>query len=367
MEEVKTKKKLKKWQLGLIIGVSAAIVLTGGTLIGLTFGGGSYFYNYALNPAQDEAGDLGSTNKDEIFSKLDPATKVWYDETVVNWYDANFVDTDANALTIPSTYDDITLAGYKLMQEEINSTHNYVILVHGYRSSPEGMSHIAYEYFNTKKFNVVLPWNRGHGKTYQLNPDTYISMGWLDHYDVLDWADYIKKEDPLANIVLHGVSMGGATVMMASGETERLEKANVTSIIEDCGYTSIGEQFGYVATHDVGLISTFPFLDGLNFYVKKNQGFDIFKDTSLKMLKQSTIPMMFIHGKEDDFVPYFMLDKNVEAYLSANDNNKNQYKVLTFNDCLHGYASIVGYKPYKETNNPNYFDEVFNFVDQYTK
>ena len=84
--------------------------------------------------------------------------------------------------------------------------------------------------------NVVLPAARGHER----NADRYVGMGWLDAADLVGWVQMIVTCDPDARIVLYGVSMGGAEVMMASG----LElPANVRCIIEDCGYTSVWDEF----------------------------------------------------------------------------------------------------------------------------
>ena len=46
-----------------------------------------------------------------------------------------------------------------------------------------------------------------------------------------------------AEIVLHGLSMGAATVLMVSGE--RLPE-QVKAIIEDCGYTSVSVSYTHL-------------------------------------------------------------------------------------------------------------------------
>ena len=64
-------------------------------------------------------------------------------------------------------------------------------------------------------------------------------MGWLDKDDIACWVNWIIEKDNQAQIILHGVSMGGATVMMASGD----HLPHVVGYIEDCGYTSVWDIF----------------------------------------------------------------------------------------------------------------------------
>ena len=94
----------------------------------------------------------------------------------------------------------------------------------------------AARHFSELGYTVVTPDNRAHGES----DGSYIGMGWLDRLDLLLWIDQIISEDPLAEIVLYGVSMGGAAVMMTAGEA--LPSA-VKAIIEDCGYTSVYDMF----------------------------------------------------------------------------------------------------------------------------
>ena len=65
-------------------------------------------------------------------------------------------------------------------------------------------------------------------------------MGWPDRRDMLQWIDWIIRRDSEAKIVLHGISMGGATVMMTAGEDL---PGQVKAVVEDCGYTSVWDIF----------------------------------------------------------------------------------------------------------------------------
>src|SRR5699024_12483595 len=79
---------------------------------------------------------------------------------------------------------------------------------------------------------------RGHGES----GGDYYGFGWHDRLDIIDWLDQLVAENPDAEIVLHGLSMGAATVLMASGEDL---PENVRLIIADSPYTSVYDLFAY--------------------------------------------------------------------------------------------------------------------------
>lgn len=182
-------------------------------------------------------------------------------------------------------------------------THNWVICVHGYTSQPDDMSEYVYQ-FNKMGFSVLLPFLRGHGDS----EERRISMGWLDRKDILNWISYLTKLDTSCRIVLHGVSMGGATVMMTTGEEL---PANVKCCIADCGYSSVWDVFkNELHTLRVPVFPTLYLADAATFLIDR-YGFKT--ASSVEQLKKSKTPTLFIHGEKDDFVPYEMLDLNYNA------------------------------------------------------
>ena len=130
-------------------------------------------------------------------------------------------------------------------------------------------------------------------------------MGWHDRLDIIDWINYIIKNEPQAKIILFGVSMGAATTMMTTGENL---PSNVKLAIEDCGYTSVWDQLGH-NLKQVFHLPKFPVLYLAERSCKKHANY-LFKEAScIEQVKKSKTPTLFIHGSADTFVPYKMLDE----------------------------------------------------------
>lgn len=190
----------------------------------------------------------------------------------------------------------------------------YVFCIHGYTSAPKYMGIYAKK-FRELGYNVILPSLRGHADS----EEEFISMGWKDRLDVVDWIIYVVSEHPDCKIVLHGVSMGAATTMMTLGE-ELPE--NVKAAIEDCGYTNVWD----VLKHKMSKmkIPEFPFLYSANNINQLREKFNFKEASCTEQLKKCVTPLLFIHGEKDDFVPYSMLDG---VYNAAENCEKEKLSV----------------------------------------
>lgn len=252
------------------------------------------------------------------------------------WYDA----TEKTHITVTNG-EGKHLNGFVINAPE--ETHRWAITVHGYTSNPLGMSEFA-QFYNSLGYNVLLPVLRGHDISEHRN----ITMGWLDRLDMLYWLQYIISTDADAEIVLHGVSMGAATVMMTTGEKL---PANVKCCVADCGYSSVWDEFAneLKATYHM---SKFPILYSASLVTKLISGFTFKEASSVNQLKKSTTPTLFIHGEKDAFVPYHMLDLNYNA--AACEKEK-----LSIPDAEHAESCRV---------HPEiYWSEVKRFVSKYIK
>jgi uncharacterized protein len=197
--------------------------------------------------------------------------------------------------------DGITLSGTEYDQERTVPGQKWVILVHGYRGDRNDMLVYARQYFDWG-YSVITPDNRAHGKS----GGKKIGMGWNDRLDVICWIKEISTRHPDARIVLHGVSMGAATVMMTAGE--KLPQT-VAAVVEDCGYTSVRDEFAYELNHLFHLPS-FVFLPPASVIAKIRMGFFFGEASSLRQLQKTKLPVLFIHGGDDTFVPTEMVYRN---------------------------------------------------------
>lgn len=301
-------------------GITAIIILV--IIVIVLLGVGNYFYNLALNP---------NSSKELVLKQDTKATSASREE---NWIldQSNYCDEEIES------FDNLKLHGYKINNENSNV---WVITVHGYMGSGSKMASYAENFYNMG-YNVLVPDLRGHGKS----EGDYIGMGWNDRKDILRWIDLILKENNNAKIILHGVSMGGATVMMTSGE-ELPE--NVKCIIEDCGYSSVVDEFEDKLKNIFNLPKT-PILQAADLVSRVRAGYWFSDASSVNQLKKAKVPILFIHGDKDDFVPYDMLDK----VYNAADVEKEK---LVVEGAEHAKSAYV---------NPElYWNTISNFINKH--
>lgn len=213
-----------------------------------------------------------------------------------------------------------------------NSGTKYALVCHGYTSKAKHMAGFVNKFYSLG-YNVLAVDARAHGDS----EGTKIGMGWVERFDVIEWIKYIISLEPDAQIILHGVSMGASTVLMASGE--ELPK-NVKAIIADCGYTSEWDEFRQEA--DVLHIPWFPVLNASSAISKVRDGYDFKQASAVEQVKKSHIPTLFIHGSKDELVPYGMLN---ELYSAANCEKE----ILTIQGAGHALSSSVAPELYWNT------------------
>ena len=302
-------------------------------LISIGYGVGTYFVNYALSPSSNsDQREIDESDEVQLANDVEKQMNQNQNKEIIKGL--NF--SEKTKPMIISSEDSLRLRGQYLDHE---NSHRWVILVHGYKSSNENMMSYGSEYYDNG-YNVVLPDNRAHGKS----DGTYIGMGWLDKDDIACWVNWVIEKDPQAQIILHGVSMGGATVMMASGD--RLPQ--VVGYIEDCGYTSVWDIFASELDKRFSL-PTFPVLDISNFIAKIKAGYDFKEASSVDQIQKANQPMLFIHGAKDDFVPLEMVYEVYDAYPTT----KELYIV-----------DEAGHAQSKDYDVNAYWNKVFDFIDK---
>lgn len=301
----------KKKKIIITISIILLIIIVG-------MGGvvGNYFYNLAINPFTSKDMIFGEDEEDPLEVKAD-----------VNWllkassYEDKYINSS----------DNLKLHAYEVKNE--NKTNKWAVVVHGYTSEGKLLSSKAKHLYDIG-YNVLVPDLRAHG----LSEGNYIGMGWDDRLDIIDWINYIIKNNPNCEIALHGTSMGASTVLMVSGEKL---PSNVKAIVADCGYTSATEEFKYQLKQLFNLPS-FPIMNVSDIVTHIRAGYCLNKASAINQVKKSTTPILFIHGDKDDFVPYYMMD---ELYNATNSPKEK----LTVKDAAHAKADLVNPKLYWST------------------
>ncbi|MGL4848282.1 MAG: alpha/beta hydrolase [Clostridium sp.] len=313
----------------------AKLAVGGAALAGAAFiAGSNYFFNLALSTKTKKDKIFGEDSSNEEGLSIDETSGLLTKEDL-EWFESK---NDKKDIYILSD-DDLKLHAYKIENEE--KTHKWAVVVHGYMSSAVYMSRIGKHYYEMG-YNLLLIDLRGHGKS----EGEFIGMGWPDRLDIINWIEYLVNTDKEAKIVLHGVSMGAGAVMMVSGEEL---PSNVRAIIEDCGYTSAWNEFKH-QMKTIYKLPSFPMMQGADMICKMKTGHSIKDASAIDQVAKSKTPILFIHGDEDEFVPYEMME---ELYDAANCDKA----IVTIEGA--GHAEAAGKNP------EAYFDAVFKFADKY--
>lgn len=209
------------------------------------------------------------------------------------------------------------------------------IIFHGYRSKPE--SDCGGGFMISREFghNVLLPYHRAHGES----GGNVITFGIKERYDCLKWVEYLVERFKNTKIFITGVSMGAATVLMAS-ELE-LPK-NVKGVIADCSYSSPKEIILLESTK-----MGFPQFVAKPFIAlsaKLLAGINWVETSPVEAVKNAKVPILIIHGEDDRFVPCHM---SISIYEAC----KGPKKLLTVGDAGHGLSFIIDSENYKNAVN----------------
>ena len=220
-------------------------------------------------------------------------------------YSAEARQMISDALEIPykeavvTSYDGLRLFGKCYIA---SADAPWLIMLHGYRSGAERDFCGGLKFGIDSGFNVLLVDQRAHGKS----EGKCLTFGIKERYDCLTWINYvISQAGGSCKIALYGMSMGAATVLMAAGSG--LPK-NVACIVADCGYTSpkaiikkVIREMHYPVFPTYALVRLGGMLFG---------GFDIEEYSAVQAMEKCDIPVLFIHGDDDRFVPCDMSREN---------------------------------------------------------
>ncbi|MGN1400945.1 MAG: alpha/beta hydrolase [Bacillus sp. (in: firmicutes)] len=289
----------------IIISIITAVLAV--LLVAASF----YFYDVAVKRSEkeflDDNPDLAVSSDDSLQKDAD------------KWAGSVFFED----VSLQSS-DGLRLSGYYLPAE--GGSEKSVIIAHGYSGRANAMMAYA-KLYHEWGYNVLMPDARGHGNS----EGDYIGFGWHERQDYLQWIDYLLDLNGKdQEIALHGVSMGSATVLMTSGESL---PAQVKAVIADCGYTSAKDILSYQLGRMYNLPS-FPIIQSTSLLTKLRAGYSFEEASALEQVKKTTLPIFFIHGDSDTFVPVEMAYELFEAasgpkelYIAEGAEHGNAYDI----------------------------------------
>lgn len=222
-----------------------------------------------------------------------------------------------------------------------------LVKVHGYNGCPQrdfcggGVEELD------KHYNVLLIDQRGH----EHSEGHCTTFGIMERHDLVGWTNYlVERFGNDVKIVIYGISMGAATVLMASSMATL--PTQVVGIIADCGYSSPKEIIIKVATEDMHLPGklAFPFIRlGARIF----GGFDLTETSALEAVKENTRPLLIIHGSGDTFVPHYMSEKIFLAAAPSDDK-----ELMIFEGAGHGVSYM--------SDRDRYISAMENFLSRTT-
>ena len=288
-EEKEQREEKKRSAGGSLLGLAAetGFWVSAGALAGAA----NYFYEFSMKPVKHdpshdyEAKELPYT-RGRIWMNGHPLREDWF-------------EISEDGLRIHANYIPSPLP---------EGDHRYAICVHGYSDTSESVGQYAQVYRDKYGMNVLLPDLRGHGGS----EGTYVGYGYHDRLDMIIWIDEILQRDPQALIILHGISMGAATVMMTTGEKL---PSNVKACIEDAGYSTAIDEFieVYNNLEDKPPVPPEILMPSLRAIGLFRAGYDLEKASPLDAVRRSKTPTLFIHGEADTFIPCSMMNTLFEA------------------------------------------------------
>jgi len=220
-----------------------------------------------------------------------------------------------------------------------NGGNKTALILHGWRDCAIDFLFLARLYEKKFGYNVVLPDLHAHG----YSDGDMIQMGWLDRHDALHWLSVFKAD----TMAVHGVSMGAATTMMLSAATMP-EGIKDIRFVEDCGYTSVWDEFAGELKNQFGL-PEIPLMYTTSLLCKISNGWSFGEASAINQVKRCSYPMLFIHGGSDTFVPTDMVHRLYKAKATKK-------KLWIANDAKHAES----YKKHKE----EYVKQVKDFLNK---
>ncbi len=178
-----------------------------------------------------------------------------------------------------------------------------MILLHGYtRAYPMSMQFT--DFYIKQGFNLLAIDHRAHGES----EGKYTSYGYYEKYDIDSWVEWVRDHvGPDTFIGLHGISLGGGTAL----EYLHINK-HAKFVIADCPFSDLAELIRYQIKY-LYKAPTFIFYYTVNFLVKMFAHYSLADVRPIQAVAKSELPILFIHGDRDSFIPTYMSENLFKA------------------------------------------------------
>lgn len=238
-----------------------------------------------------------------------------------------------------SSVDGLKLSGAAI--ELYPDSKRWMIIVHGYTGS-RAVSTQFIDMFTDEDYNVLLIDQRRHGQS----EGRYTTYGYYEKYDVQTWVNWlVEQHGANTEIGLHGQSLGGGTVL----EYLSIAAPQVKAVIADCPYSDLTDLMKHQITK-LNKIPSVPFFRWVNNRIRKKAGFSFEQVSPIRSVRNSHLPVMFIHGTNDTYVPTRM---SLEMY----DVKPGPKKLVLIEGAIHANAYHI---------DPNqYRGEIRSFLNEY--
>ena len=177
---------------------------------------------------------------------------------------------------------------------------------HGYHSSGRRDLSAHAKILHEAGYHVLIVHQRAHGES----EGKYICFGTKERLDARDWCLWSENRFPDLPIFLLGLSMGASTVLMSTGTAL---PPSVRGIVADCGFSSPFEIIANTLRHK-HKIHPYPVIYGMDLWSRILAGFHYRQQTCAEALRNSTLPVLMIHGEADRYVPAEMSHRTAKRF-----------------------------------------------------
>ena len=208
-----------------------------------------------------------------------------------------------------------------------------IVAMHGWRSAWHMDFGMIADFWHNEGCSILFAEQRAQNNS----EGEYMTFGYMERYDCLDWVNFVnERTEQKYPVYLAGVSMGASTVLMAAGLDL---PENVKGVIADCGFTSAYDEWRHVVKDNLNLSY------GLRGYMidricQKKININSKDITTITAMQKTQIPILFIHGTEDKFVPIRMTYENYKACNAPKE-------LLIVPGAIHGQSYDVEQEKYE--------------------